>query len=304
MCLLQTDALKEESVRLRQANEDLRQEIEQLKADRCADIEELVYLRWINACLRYELRDYQSATGKMVARDLSKTLSPKSEEKAKQLILEYANAEGIGEKGISIMDFDSDRWSSSQASFTDSVDLDESSLDNSSAAKTNSSSKKKFFNKLRKLVRGRDGHHSSQVLSGDHKPESVEQDGDSPRYIPSTLTGDYAVADDNRFRTSSQNLSRPSLDLSRLRSLKEREVVDVQSVQRSSDVGSSYVYKSFVLGGEIANDPTNDSTAKDEIEKHSDSTDKSELLKYAEALKRSRRGSLKLHRKSASYSSF
>lgn len=286
----ETDASREESMRLIQENQDLRQEIEQLKADRCVDIEELVYLRWINACLRYELRDYQPATGKTVARDLSKTLSPKSEEKAKQLILDYANTVG--------MDFDSDQWSSSQASYTDSGDLDESSLDNSSTAKTNTSSRKKFFNKLRKLVRGKDGHHSSQVLSGE-KPESLELDGDSPRYGSSILTGDYPIADSNRFKTSSPNMSRLSFDMSRSQSLKEGHVSDVQ---RNSDVvvRSSYVYKSFVLDGEAAND----STPKDDNEKHSDYSEKSELLKYAGALRRSRRGTPKLHRKSASYSSF
>lgn len=83
--------------------------MEQLQADRCGDIEQLVYLRWINACLRYELRNYQPAPGKTTARDLSKTLSPVSEHIAKQLILEYANKEDAEE-----MDFH--QWSNSQAS--------------------------------------------------------------------------------------------------------------------------------------------------------------------------------------------
>ncbi|KAL0341952.1 UNVERIFIED_CONTAM: protein CHUP1, chloroplastic [Sesamum calycinum] len=56
-------ALKEESHLLRQQNEELRKEIEQIQADRCTDIEELVYLRWINACLRYEMRNYQPGPG-------------------------------------------------------------------------------------------------------------------------------------------------------------------------------------------------------------------------------------------------
>lgn len=295
---MQTDTLKEESERLRRENEDLHQEIEQLKAGRCSDIEELVYLRWINACLRYELRNYQPEAGKTVARDLSKTLSPKSEEKAKQLILEYANTEGIGERVINPMDFDSDQWSSSQASFTDSVELDESSFDNSSAAKTNTSSRKKFFCKLRKLVTGKEGHHNNKVSSAD-KSESVE-DNESPQCSSSTLTGVYGASENNRFKTPSHNLSRHSLDLPRLKSLKEEQALDTKRVQRKSDGGSSYVYKRFVLGGEV----DTDLTAKDQIDKPSDSTDKSELVKYAEALKSSRRGRLKSHRKSASHSSF
>ena len=154
--MLQTDALKEESERLRQENRELQQEIEQLKADRCTDIEELVYLRWINACLIYDLRNYQPVAGKTGVKDLSKTLSPTSEEKAKQLILDYAYTEGIGEKTINLVDFDSDQWSSSQASFTDSNELDESPFDNSAAAKTNFSKKKNFFTKLKKLIMGKD----------------------------------------------------------------------------------------------------------------------------------------------------
>ncbi|XWS20207.1 hypothetical protein CRYUN_Cryun31cG0080100 [Craigia yunnanensis] len=81
------EACSEMSNCLRQENEDLTKQIEQLQADRCADVEELVYLRWINACLQYELRNYQPSSGKTFARDLSKSLSPKSKEKAKKLIL-------------------------------------------------------------------------------------------------------------------------------------------------------------------------------------------------------------------------
>ncbi|KAI4355564.1 hypothetical protein L6164_004324 [Bauhinia variegata] len=150
----EVDALRKESERLKQENENLEKEIELLKSSRCSDVEELVYLRWINACLRYELRNYQPVEGKTLARDLSESLSPMSEKKAKQLVLEYANSEGAGERGMSIVDFDSDQWSSSQNSFhTDSADGDDlSCVDNSSATRTNTSTKVKFINKLKKLV--------------------------------------------------------------------------------------------------------------------------------------------------------
>ncbi|KAD2806258.1 hypothetical protein R6Q59_028753 [Mikania micrantha] len=82
----QGEKAKEDRENLKKQNEDLSKEIERLEADRSAEV---VYLRWINACLRYELRNYQPESGKTTARDLSKTLSLKSEEKAKQLILEY-----------------------------------------------------------------------------------------------------------------------------------------------------------------------------------------------------------------------
>lgn len=148
-----TEKLKEEREHLNKQNEDLTKEIEKLQSERCSDIEELVYLRWINACLRYELRNHQPGSGKTTARDLSKTLSPNSEQKAKKLILEYANKEGG--PGINIPELDSDQWSSSQSSnFTDSVELDESCIDYSSSRKSNY----KVFGKLVKLLKGKDNH--------------------------------------------------------------------------------------------------------------------------------------------------
>ncbi|KAG7017141.1 Clavaminate synthase-like protein, partial [Cucurbita argyrosperma subsp. argyrosperma] len=58
-----------------------------------SEVEELVYLRWINACLRYELRDDDETPAGESARYLNKNSSPKSKEKAKQLMLEYAGTE-------------------------------------------------------------------------------------------------------------------------------------------------------------------------------------------------------------------
>ncbi|XP_077211840.1 protein CHUP1, chloroplastic-like [Tasmannia lanceolata] len=153
----------EEANHLRQASDELTKEIERLRMDRCSDAEELVYLRWVNACLRYELRNYQAPPGKAVARDLSKTLSPKSEEKAKQLILEYSNS-GIDENSISLMDFDLEYSSSSQAStFTEMGEFDDSSVVISSAT-GNSSSKSKFLSKLKKLVLGKDSHNGNNAI--------------------------------------------------------------------------------------------------------------------------------------------
>ncbi|XVF26873.1 hypothetical protein REPUB_Repub14bG0057300 [Reevesia pubescens] len=160
------EALNEMRNCLRQENEDLMKQIEQLQADRCTDAEELVYLRWINACLQYELRNYQPNPGKTVATDLSKSLSPKSEEKAKKLILEYARTEGMGDRGMNSMDFDCDQWSSSQASYgTDTGEVDDSSFQNSSATKTTSSGKIKFFKNLRRLIWRKDSHHPEDVDS-------------------------------------------------------------------------------------------------------------------------------------------
>lgn len=141
----------EEAERLRQENYKLTKEIEQLQTDRFADVEELVYLKWINACLRYELRNQEAPSGKTIAQDLSKTLSPKSEQKAKQLILEYANV-GAGERSLGPIEFDSE-YSSSRAS---SGEPDDTSIDISLMTKHRNPKKKRFLSKLRKLVLGKD----------------------------------------------------------------------------------------------------------------------------------------------------
>lgn len=298
--LFQAEALKEERERLRLENEDLTKEIEQLRVDRSSDVEELVYLRWINACLRYELRNYQPPTGKTVARDLSKSLSHNSEEKAKQLILEYANTEGTGDKGNHI-DFDTDPWSSSPASLlTDSGEYDDFSVDHSSATKTNTSGKHKLFNKLRRLIRGKDTHNENQSLSVDKTGYS--DDNYSPCGSSSKSTTAYTGPEGQSNIFSSHSSSRASLDLPRWRSPKEHDIKDIHSVQRHSDVGFSPGYKRFILGGE----GSTDFTPKDRLDHDSDSAEKSELVKYAEALKSSRRGTPALtpsvHRKSASAS--
>ncbi|XP_078153065.1 hydroxyproline-rich glycoprotein family protein [Carex rostrata] len=114
--------LREEINKLRHANEDLSKQVEGLQMNRFSEVEELVYLRWVNACLRYELRNYQNPSNHISARDLNKTLSPKSRERAKQLMLEYAGSErGQGE---------TDQES---VSSLDSEDFDNTSIDSSSS---------------------------------------------------------------------------------------------------------------------------------------------------------------------------
>ncbi|KAJ6429733.1 hypothetical protein OIU84_021185 [Salix udensis] len=49
---------------LRRTKEDLLKQVEGLQMNRFSEVEELVYLRWVNACLRYELRNYQTPSGK------------------------------------------------------------------------------------------------------------------------------------------------------------------------------------------------------------------------------------------------
>ncbi|KAF3792670.1 CHUP1 protein [Nymphaea thermarum] len=51
-----TEKANEEANRLKIANAKLSKQIEMYRNDRRTDIEELIYLRWINACLKYELQ--------------------------------------------------------------------------------------------------------------------------------------------------------------------------------------------------------------------------------------------------------
>lgn len=99
--MLQTELVAQAeatSTALRNANEDLCRQVEGLQNDRFSEVEELVYLRWVNACLRYELRNYQAPAGKPTAIDLNKNLSPKSQAMAKQMMLEHAGPD-LGSRG-------------------------------------------------------------------------------------------------------------------------------------------------------------------------------------------------------------
>ncbi|XP_043716469.1 protein CHUP1, chloroplastic-like isoform X2 [Telopea speciosissima] len=146
---------REEVNNLRHANEDLLKQVEGLQMNRFSEVEELVYLRWVNACLRYELRNYQTPAGKISARDLSKNLSPKSQGRAKQLMLEYAGSErGQGDTDLESI--------SSQPSSPGSEDLDNTSIDSSTSRYSSLSKKPGLLQKLKSWGKSRD---DSSVLS-------------------------------------------------------------------------------------------------------------------------------------------
>ena len=291
---MQAEEQKKESDRLRHENESLVKEIEQLQADRCSDVEELVYLRWINACLRHELRHYQPPPGKTAARDLSKSLSPTSEKKAKQLIVEYANnMDAPGNLSYA----DSDQWSSSQASFhTDSGDIDDfSPLDNPPDAKANPTSKSKIFGKLMKLIRGKDSQHQLSRTTSREKSSRSLDDVNSPRFSSSMSTGNDAGADGSRseFATPSYT-SRTSLEFERALSLKEEDRRNSHSLVPGSS-------KNFSPENRDSGD------SKEEVESFPESSGtETNLVKYAEALKDSSGNAKRviIHRRSSSCSSF
>ncbi|KAL6618723.1 hypothetical protein ACP70R_033862 [Stipagrostis hirtigluma subsp. patula] len=144
---------REEINKLRHTNEDLTKQVEGLQMNRFSEVEELVYLRWVNACLRFELRNYQTPSGKVSARDLNRTLSPKSQERAKQLMLEYAGSErGQG---------DTDHESvSSMPSTPGSEDFDSVSIDSSSSRYSFLGKRPNLMQKLKKWGRSKDDSSS------------------------------------------------------------------------------------------------------------------------------------------------
>ena len=146
---------REDVNNLRHANEDLLKQVEGLQMNRFSEVEELVYLRWVNACLRYELRNYQTPGGKISARYLSKSLSPRSQERAKQLMLEYAGSE----RGQGDTDLESNF---SHPSSPGSEDFDNASIDSSTSRYSSLSKKPSLIQKLKKWGKSRD---DSSVLS-------------------------------------------------------------------------------------------------------------------------------------------
>lgn len=140
--------VREEVNELKHANEDLVKQVEGLQMNRFSEVEELVYLRWVNACLRFELRNNQTPSGKVSARDLNKSLSPRSQEKAKQLMLEYAGSERGGG--------DTDMESNFDNTSVDSEDFDNTSIDSSTSRFSSLSKKPSLIQKLKRWGKSKD----------------------------------------------------------------------------------------------------------------------------------------------------
>lgn len=160
--LLQSELVanvREEVTALKHTNEDLLKQVEGLQMNRFSEVEELVYLRWVNACLRYELRNYQAPAGKVTARDLSKSLSPRSQEKAKHLMLEYAGSE----RGQGDTDLDSNF---SHPSSPGSEDFDNTSIDSSTSRYSSLSKRPSLLQKLKKWGRSKDDSVFTSSPSG------------------------------------------------------------------------------------------------------------------------------------------
>ncbi|PKA57295.1 Protein CHUP1, chloroplastic [Apostasia shenzhenica] len=270
---------------LREENDKLKNAIEQLRTDRCADVEELVYLRWVNACLRYELRNCQPPPGRTLARDLSRCLSPNSEVKLKQLILEYSNS-GFVLDCAGLMEYDLDSCSSQ-----DSQESDETSL-GSSKAKSSKSGRLKFLSKLKKLVLGKemDGNKKSGTCEGRATASTCTFEE-----MASCLSAEQVEGDDSaEIRPNCP--SRCSLDVESLRGFKLEEAKGGLTERCKSDLGAIYSQKRMnsceqnLIGSTC-------SLADIEVGE----AEKMKLKKFAEVFKGSK-GHMKVKRRAASFS--
>ncbi|KAL8056117.1 hypothetical protein ABFX02_04G098700 [Erythranthe guttata] len=258
--------LKEESRRLKQQNEDLTKEIERLQSNRSTEVEEIVYLRWINACLRHELKNHHPGAPPKAAppKDLSKTLSPKSEEK---LHKEAAAAAAAG--------FDSDRCSSSQAScLTDSGDVEDPCAETDPTVEKPRPSKSKVFAKLRRLLRGK-GIIGPRRDRGPSTPleRAASVDNFSAIYSSDFINGSETL----RNSSNGSSSSRRSFDV-------QRSYKSSNCSTRMSDDGSSSVLRRI---DSLTEDEHRDWSpgVRPDLLLRGDQDAKNELMKYAESFR-------------------
>lgn len=149
------DKVEQELSTLKHANEDLSKQVERLQKNRFGMVEELVYQRWLNTCLRFETQKYQIQS--------RKPQNQKSYEESKQRISD------------SEPDFDS---ISSCTSSTE-IDKNDSSTNESSSSSQRSTTRKciLIFN-IKKWIRSRDD--SNTVLS----PERSSRENPASRNGP------------------------------------------------------------------------------------------------------------------------
>ncbi|GFQ08568.1 protein chup1 chloroplastic [Phtheirospermum japonicum] len=266
--------LREERRRLTKQNESLKKEIERHQAERSTDVEELVYLRWTNACLRHELTNHQPGPGNKTTP--INTPSPVSDDKFKKhLTLDHAHNNNKANSVENTPDFDFD----SQAScLTDIGERDDLATDTPSVnSKTESihSSKPKVFAKLRKLLRGKGGNSRSSSAQGQNgqKPPPLER-AVSVEDFASKLSCDFQF-DNLRNSSGGSSTSRRSFDIQRSYS-RGRKSVAWESSNCSSRTMDSLIEDDQDWSPGVQ-PPQDDDDAHNEA--------KTELLKYAETLK-------------------
>ncbi|KAL3748730.1 hypothetical protein ACJRO7_009898 [Eucalyptus globulus] len=105
---------EEEASALKLRNEDLVKQIETLQKQRFGMVEEMVYQKWLNSCLRFEIRDYRTPPPRTPKRDPSKDWSLGSRQEAKST--GHAASDSSGSSQISLESHEIDDTSSTPGS--------------------------------------------------------------------------------------------------------------------------------------------------------------------------------------------
>lgn len=165
----------EEEVRiLRHNNEDLSEEIEKLQRNKFNMVEELVYQKWLNACLRFETQQHQTAS-RRASCDLNTYATHKAEKEAKQLVLDLS--------------FDMSSSPTSSSNESNEIDSSTSTKSPSSSNSQRSINNKKsgFVNSIKAWgIRSKDDsrnclirHHSISMVPS-NRPKMVQDSTESP----------------------------------------------------------------------------------------------------------------------------
>ncbi|KAG5581823.1 hypothetical protein H5410_052450 [Solanum commersonii] len=244
------------SLQLRKQNEELVKEVDHIQEGRCSDVYKVAYLKWINACLRYELRNYRPSLGETTARNLSKMLSPKS------------TKEDQGDRGIHVLELDSNKLSSQEPHLMNS------------AHKIDTSHKSKIFRNLMRLIRGKDHHHNHSEMVHNTEENAARCSCYSSGYCSDMSVVDTgAIRPQSRSRTPSPGSSKQFIDFHSFdqgSTTNKGESKNYPTHTRRYSVVGSLDY----MSKRLAESPQEQGNNHDQENFH-----KAELAKYAEVLK-------------------
>lgn len=157
--------IQEEISGLRHVNEELSEQVENLQRNRFDMVEELVYQKWLYTCLRFEANHHQKQIRKASIQDYSK----KSDK-------EYSDSENDS--------------ISSNATFTESDDIETTTLESSSSSQSSSSNRNSsFLNKIKRWKKGKD-YINKISLKGRNSPS---RNGAIRRFSMSAVESDSSV---------------------------------------------------------------------------------------------------------------
>ena len=71
--------LAAETTLLRKQLAEVKGQVADMQSAKFSEVEEVVYLRWVNACLRYELRNFKAQGGQVAAKELQAVRNPQSQ---------------------------------------------------------------------------------------------------------------------------------------------------------------------------------------------------------------------------------